>query len=84
MTKICANADIQSEPCAGSVFSRSIICLAGMPNKCLRNCHERCPSHSVIDQPKPPAPRVVQQSKSPPKSLENYTMQRKPCGTCGK
>jgi hypothetical protein len=66
MTRLCEHADIQRKPCEGTAFSRAIICKAGLPNCCLRNCSEQCPSYKAARQRSPMIP--VQRNFSLPQS----------------
>jgi len=93
MGRVCLHADIQTRPCAGSVFSRAIKCKAGQSNTCLRDCGEKCPAY------KPEGGRERTYSFAPSMPAQTFSSRqesrapRQPtftattgggCGGCGK
>ena len=57
MPTVCTNADRQPRPCKDTPFSREIICKAGHPNTCLKNCNSACPSYQAHEAPRQISPR---------------------------
>jgi len=95
MSRICVHADIQTVPCAGSVFSRSIKCKAGLSNTCLRNCSEKCPAYRAAEYRKPtptatgrsvlvPTFATYRDTNTKYQPTANTTTHKGGCAGCGK